>query len=362
MQSVLTNNHPLIPTAKPWRMTAARFLPAVVAISAIGLIPGNSTDSPASAQPQPQPVQLTLVSYAVAKAAYSRLIPEFQNDWKARTGQTVTFKQSYGASASQTRSILGGLEADVLAQNLSTFVTPLVEKGLVSPRWQSRLPNNAVPVTTVMAVVVRQGNPKAIQTWLDLGKPGVESVSLNPKTSGNARWGFLAGYGSVLKDKGDAAAKSYLFRLVKNIKTQVNSGREATDAFVKNRVGDVLVTFENEIITTNEAIPKDFPYVVPSANLKVEFPVTVIDKVVDKRGTREVAEAFTRFLFSPRAQEIYAEEGYRPHNPRILARFSNQYRLVRQLRSVRDFGGWNAVNAKLFDDGALFEQAAKAAR
>lgn len=311
---------------------------------------------------QPNPVELTLVSYAVAKAAYSRLIPEFQKEWKAKTGQTVTFKQSYGASAPQTRAILGGLEADILAQNLTTLVTPLVEKGLVSPRWQSRLPNKAVPVTTVMAVVVRQGNPKKIQTWQDLARPGVTSVSLNPKTSGNARWGFLAGYGSVLKERGDAAARSYLFNLVKNIKTQVNSGREATDAFVKSRIGDIVVTFENEIIATNDAIPRDFPYVVPSANLKVEFPVTVIDKVVDRRGTRAVAEAFTRFLFTPKAQEIFAEVGYRPNNRSTLARYSKQYRVVRQLRSVDDFGGWDAVNKKLFDDGALFEQAARAAR
>lgn len=314
------------------------------------------------AQPEPKPVQLTLVGYAVAKAAYAKLIPEFQKEWKAKTGQTVTFKESYGASASQTRSILGGLEADVLAQNLSTFVTPLVERGLVNADWNKRLPNNASPVSTVMAIVVRQGNPKNVRTWADLARPGVESVSLNPKTSGNARWGFLAGYGSVLKDRGEVAARNYLFNFVKNIKTQVNSGREATDAFVKNRVGDVLVTFENEIIFTNDVIPKDFPYVIPSANIKVEFPVTVIDRVVDKRGTRRVAEAFTRFLFTPKAQEIYAQSGYRPINRQVLSRNSSQFRVVRQLRTANDFGGWPAVNKKLFEDGGLFDQAQKAAR
>ncbi len=352
---------PIPPHPSTWRLSRRSLLGLLAASGAAAGL-GASWGLGALAQPKPEPVQLTLVSYAVAKAAYSKLIPEFQKEWKAKTGQTVTFKESYGASASQTRSILGGLEADVLAQNLSTFITPLVEKGLVSSSWERRLPNNAVPVTTVMAVVVRQGNPKKVTTWADLARPGVESVSLNPKTSGNARWGFLAGYGSVLKDKGDAAAKTYLFGLVKNIKSQVNSGREATDAFVKNRVGDVLVTFENEIIVTNDAIPKDFPYVVPSSNLKVEFPVTVIDKVVDKRGTRQVAEAFTRFLYSPKAQEIFAEAGYRPSDRQVLRRYSNQFRLVRQLRTAADFGGWNAVNQKLFNDGALFEQAQKAAR
>jgi sulfate transport system substrate-binding protein len=166
----------------------------------------------------------------------------------------------------------------------------------------------------------------------------------------------------VLKEKGEVAGRNYLFSFVKNIKTQVNSGREATDAFVKNRVGDVLVTFENEIIFTNEAIPKDFPYVIPSANLKVEFPVTVVDKVVDKRGTRRVAEAFTRFLFTPKAQEIYAQAGYRPINRQVLSRNSSQFRVVRQLRTANDFGGWPAVNEKLFEDGGLFDQAQKAAR
>ncbi|MFZ4805499.1 MAG: sulfate ABC transporter substrate-binding protein [Synechococcus lacustris] len=339
-----------------------RSLLGLLAVTGVVGSLGASWGLKAMAQPRPEPVQLTLVSYGVAKAAYSKLIPVFQKEWKAKTGQNVTFEESYGASGAQTRSILAGLEADVLAQNLSTFITPLVEKGLVSPDWDKRLPNRAVPVTTVMAVVVRPGNPNKIKSWSDLARPGVESVSLNPKTSGNARWGYLAGYGSVLKDKGDEAAKKYLFALVKNIKTQVNSGREATDAFIKNRVGEVLVTFENEIIATNDLIPNDSPYVVPTTNLKVEFPVTVIDKVVDKRGTRQVAEAFTRFLYTPKAQEIFAEAGYRPTDRQVLKRYSNQFRPVSQLHTVDDFGGWITVNKTLFNDDALFEQASKAAR
>lgn len=203
---------------------------------------------------------------------------------------------------------------------------------------------------------------KKIQTWTDLAKPDVSLVSLNPKTSGNARWGILAGYGSVLKAQGATPARNFLFSFAKNIKTQVNSGREATDAFVKNRVGDALINFENEIIVTNEAVPRDFPYVVPSANVRVDFPVTVIDTVVDKRGTRRVAEAFTQFLFTPKAQAIYAEAGYRPFDRQVFQRYAKQFKPVQQLRTIADFGGWPTIDKTLYADGALFDQAQKAAR
>ena len=346
-------------SSKPVRPLGRRTLiglGAVAGLAALGVV-GSQAFAQAS-----KPVEITLVSYAVAKPAFAKLIPEFKQQWKARTGQTVNFKESYGASGAQTRAILGGLEADVLAQNITSNVTPLVEKGLVRSNWNTRLPNGASPVTTVMALIVRPGNPKNIRTWSDLARPGTQIVAINPKTSGNARWGVLAAYGSVLKERGPAPAKQYLFSFVRNIKSQVNSGREATDAFVKNRVGDVMVNFENEIIVTNEAIPRDFPYVVPASNLRVDFPVTVIDKVVDKRGTRTVAEAFTRFLFTPKAQQIYADAGYRPSDRQVLQRNAKNFRQVRVVRSVSDFGGWPSVDKSLFSDGGLFEQAQKAAR
>lgn len=340
----------------PLRRRALLGLGALLGLSTLGVV-GSQAFAQAS-----KPVEITLVSYAVAKPAFAKLIPEFKQQWKARTGQTVNFKESYGASGAQTRAILGGLEADVLAQNITSNVTPLVDKGLVKSNWNTRLPNGASPVTTVMTLIVRPGNPKNIRTWSDLAKPGIQIVAINPKTSGNARWGVLAAYGSVLKERGAGPAKEFLFSYVNNVKSQVNSGREATDAFVKNRVGDVMVNFENEIIVTNEAIPRDFPYVVPASNLRVDFPVTVIDKVVDKRGTREVAEAFTRFLFTPKAQQIYADAGYRPSNRQVLQRNASNFRQVRVLRTVSDFGGWPTVDKNLFADGALFEQAQKAAR
>ncbi|MCS7031155.1 MAG: sulfate ABC transporter substrate-binding protein [Gloeomargarita sp. SKYG116] len=305
--------------------------------------------------------ELTLVAYAVAKPVFAKMIPEFQKQWQARTGQRVTFKESYGPSGAQTRAILGGLEADILAQNIQSNIDPLVEKGLVRPDWQQRLPNRAIPATSVMVLVTRPGNPKNIRTWSDLIRPDVEVLLINPKTSGNARWGILAGFGAVQKTVGEAKAQEYLNRLIANTKVLATSGRDATDKFVKNRIGDVMINFENEVLFLNEAIPRDFPYIAPSPNVQVDFPVTVIDRVVDRRGTRTVAEAFTRFLFSRRGQEIYAETGYRPYDPEVRKQFAQRFQPVNRIYKISDFGGWAKVNALLFADGALFDQAQRAA-
>jgi len=301
--------------------------------------------------------ELTLVGYAVAKPVFAKLIPEFQKQWQARTGQRVTFRESYGASGAQTRAILGGLEADILAQNIQSNIDPLVEKGLVRADWQKRLPNRAIPATSVMVLVTRPGNPKNIRTWSDLTRPDVEVLLINPKTAGNARWGIMAGFGAMQRSFGEAKAREYLQRLVANTKVLASSGRDATDKFVKNRIGDVMINFENEVLFLNESIPQDYPYVAPSPNIQVDFPVTVIDRTVDKRGTRQVAEAFTRFLFSPRGQEIYAEAGYRPVDPQVRRRFAQRFQPVQRIYKISDFGGWGKVNALLFADGALFDQA-----
>ncbi|MFN3926736.1 MAG: sulfate ABC transporter substrate-binding protein [Pseudanabaenaceae cyanobacterium] len=311
---------------------------------------------------QSQPVELTLVGYAVARPVFARLIPEFQREWREKTGQQVTFRESYGPSAAQTRAILAGLDADILAQNMQTFVTPLVERGMVRPDWQRRLPNSAIPAHSFMALMTRPGNPKNIRDWADLTRADVGIVAINPKTSGNARWAVVAGYGAVLKTRGRPQAEEFVMGMVRNIRRLVNSGREATDAFVKNRIGDVMINFENEVIFTNGQIPQDFPYIVPPVNVQVDFPVTVIDSVVDRKGTRRVAEEFTKFLFSPKAQEIYAQLGYRPINQAVFEKHKSQFQPVRQVYRVRDFGGWTLLDKDLFADGALFDRAQAAAR
>ena len=302
-------------------------------------------------------VQLTLVSYAVAKPVYAKIIPAFTKHYKAQTGQDVKFTESYGASGAQSRSIVGGLEADVLATNLQANVDMLVEAGLVKADWAERLPNKASPVSSVISVIVRKGNPKNIKSWQDLAKDDVEIVAINPKTSGNARWGVLAGYAAILKTQDEAAADAYVKALVGNTKTLVAGGREATDTFLKNRVGDALLTFENEARFANKVSRLGLEYVAPDPNIRTDFPVTVVDKVVDKRGTRQAAEAFAKFLFSEEAQAIYGELGYRPYDEKVAAKFAGELEKVNKILTIDDVGGWATIDKKIFADGALYDQA-----
>ncbi|HEX8325802.1 MAG TPA: sulfate ABC transporter substrate-binding protein [Tepidisphaeraceae bacterium] len=301
--------------------------------------------------------ELTFVSYAVAKPVYAKIIPAFKKQYKADTGEDVTFKESYGASGAQTRAIVGGLEADVLVTNVQAYVDPLVEAGLVSADWAKRLPNGASPASSVIAIVTRPGNPKNIKTWTDITADGIQIVAINPKTSGNARWGVVAGYAALTKTADAKAGEDYVRGLVRNTKTLVSGGREATDAFVKNRVGDVLLTFENEAKFANKVGGQDLPYVLPETNIRVDFPATVIDKNVDKHNTRKAAEAFVKFLFSETAQVIYAENGYRPFDEKVAARFDGEFAKITRLLTIEDVGGWSAVDKALFADGALYDQA-----
>lgn len=309
------------------------------------------------ARAAPPPAEITLVSYAVAKPLFAKIIPEFQMAWKEQTGQEVRFKESYGPSGAQTRAIVGGLEADVLATNMQSLVTPLVDGGLVRAEWATRLPNGASPASSVIAIIIRPGNPKKIRTWEDIVAPGVEIVAINPKTSGNARWGVLAGYGALLREKDGKAAEAWVEALVRNTRTLASGGREATDAFVKNHVGDVLLTFENEALFAMKVAPEPVEYVVPAANIRTDFPVVVVDRVVDKRGTRAVAEGFAKFLFGPRAQAVYAEAGYRPFDAAARKAAASTFRDVPRLFSIEDLGGWPKVDAALFADGALYDRA-----
>jgi sulfate transport system substrate-binding protein len=311
----------------------------------------------AFATPRADGAELSLASYAVAKPVFSKIIPAFKKKYKADTGEDVTFKESYGPSGSQTRDILAGKPADVLATNLQAYIDPLVEKGFVSPDWNKRVPNGASPATSVIVLVTRENNPKGIKDWSDLTRDGVEIVAINPKTSGNARWGILAGY-AALNQAGDTSkGEAYVRGLVKNTKTLVNGGREATDAFLKNGIGDVMLTFENEAKFANKVGGQKLTYVSPETNLRTDFPVTIIDKNVDANGNRKVAEAFVQFLFSDAAQEIYADAGYRPSDPKVLAKHADEYAKISKLLTIDDVGGWANADKVLFADGALYDQA-----
>jgi sulfate transport system substrate-binding protein len=306
--------------------------------------------------------ELNLVSYAVAKPVYSKIIPAFKKKYKADTGEDVKIVESYGPSGSQTRDILGGKPADILATNLPAYVDPLVEKGFVAANWNKRVPFGGSPVTSVIVLVTRDGNPKGIKDWTDLTKDGVEIVAINPKTSGNARWGILGGYAALAQGGNAKAGEDYVRGLVKNTKTLVGGGREATDAFVKNRIGDVMLTFENEAKFANKVGGQKLDYVSPETNLRVDFPVTIIDKNVDANGTRKAAEAFVNFLFTGEAQRIYAEAGYRPQDPKLAEQLAGDYAKVSKMLTVDDVGGWATADKLLFVDGALYDQAQAAGR
>lgn len=308
-----------------------------------------------------EPVTLTFVSYAVAKPVYAKIIPAFKKQFKADTGIDVTFKESYGPSGAQNRAIIGGLEADILATNVQSYVQDLVKAGLVTDDWATRVPNGAAPATSVIVAITRAGNPKNIKTWTDIAADGVQIVAINPKTSGNARWGVLAGYAALKNGDDTKAAEDYVRGLVKNTKTLVSGGREATDAFVKNGIGDVLLTFENEAKFANKAGGQNLPYVAPDVNIRTDFPVAVIDKNVDKHGSRQAAEAFVKFLFSEPAQKLYADAGYRTADEKITEAVGG-YAKITKLITIDEAGGWPAADKALFADGALYDQALAAAK
>lgn len=316
----------------------------------------NSSGSASSAGNQPQEVQLTLVSFSVTQPAYEKIIPAFTQKWKQEHNQDVVFEQSYGGSGSQTRAVIGGLEADVVALSLAPDVTKIEQAGLIEPGWEKEAPNNAIVSKSVAALVTREGNPKRINTWSDLAKDGVEVITANPKTSGGARWNFLALWGSVTQTGGDAAkAQEFSNRVFQNVPVLPKDAREATDVFFKQGKGDVLINYENEMILAQQK-GETLPYVVPEVNISIDNPVAVVDENVDKRGTREVAEAFVQYLSTPEAQREFAKVGFRPVDPSVAQEFAKEYPPIRTLFTAQSLGGWDTIDQQYFADGGTFDQ------
>jgi sulfate/thiosulfate-binding protein len=309
------------------------------------------------AQAQPTgPQTLTLVSYAVTKSAYDEITKRFAAEWKAKTGQTVTFKGSYGGSGSQTRAVIDGLEADVVNLAMAADVTKIEKAGLIKAGWQKELPNNSTPVNSTVVAFVRPGNPKKINTWQDLDNKNVDVVTANPKTSGGARWNFLALWGAITRTGGDEArARSYITGVYKNAEVLPKDAREATDFFVKRNQGDVLLNWETEAILAKQKGKWTTPYKVFSPNVLTEQPVAVVDRVVDKRGTRKVAEAFARYLYTPTAQKIFVDKGFRPVTPEGKAYARGKFPTASFFK-VGDFGGWGGVDQKFFGKGGVWDQ------
>lgn len=328
----------------------------IFSLLSLTLVSCNNSPSAQSNGSENQPVTLTLVSYAVTQAAYESIIPKFAEEWKAKTGQIVKFDQSYGGSGSQTRAIIDGLQADVVALALSSDTIAIEKAGLIQPGWQQEVPNNGIVHKSVVAFVTR--DPAiTINQWSDLARDDIKVITANPKTSGGARWNFLALWGAIAHTgASDADALNYTQQVFNHVPILPKDAREATDVFYKQGQGDVLLNYENEVLLAKQK-GEFYPYVIPTDyNISIDNPIAVVDAIVDKRGTREVAEAFTQFLFTPTAQREFAKVGFRPVDPTVAAEFASQYPKVDKLLTIDDFGGWDQVQTKFFDDGAIFDQ------
>lgn len=316
---------------------------------------GNTTGSPAENKPD---VELTLVSFAVTKAAHEVVIPKFVEKWKQEHNQNVTFNQSYGGSGSQTRAVIDGLEADIVHLALALDTEKIEQAGLIESGWEKELPNNSIVSQSVAALVTRDGNPKGIETWADLARDGISLITADPKTSGIARWNFLALWNAAIKSGGDEAkAQEFVTQVYRNVPILTKDAREATDVFFKQGQGDALINYENEILLAQDKGER-VNYIIPDVNISIDNPIAVVDQNVDKHGTREVAEAFVEFLFTPEAQQEFAKVGFRPIDETVAKsqEFVDQYPPVQNLTTVQEFGGWNAIQSKFFADGAMFDQ------
>lgn len=304
-----------------------------------------------------QESEITLVSYAVTKAAYGKIIPLFAADWQQKTGQKVTIRESYGGSGAQTRAVIDGLEADVVNLALEGDVNKIQKAGLIDEGWQKELPNDSTVTRSVVALSYRDGNPKGIKSWNDIVKPGIEVITANPKTSGVAKWNFLAVYGAgreKLKDAGKA--QEFVQKFYQNAKILTRDARESTEVFAKQGQGDLLLNYENEVILAEKEGSK-LPFLVPTdVNISIDTPVAVVDANVKKRGTEKVAKAFAEFLFTAPAQREFAALGFRSVLPEVMNENKDRFPKVEKLLTVKDFGGWEEVDTQFFANGAVFDR------
>jgi sulfate transport system substrate-binding protein len=307
-----------------------------------------------------QSVSLLNVSYDPTRELYQDYNAAFIKHWKATTGETITIKQSHGGGGKQARSVIDGLEADVVTMALAYDIDVLHEFGnLIPTNWQTRLPHNSSPYTSTIVFLVRKGNPKQIKDWSDLARPGIDVITPNPKTSGGARWNYLAAWGYALKQPGGDEAKSrdFVTRIYKNVKVLDSGARGATTTFTERGIGDVFISWENEAFLALKELGKDkFEIVVPSLSILAEPPVTVVDKVVDKHGTRKQATAYLEYLYSEEAQDIAARNFYRPRSAKAADKYKDQFVKVALFTIDDVFGGWQKAQKTHFADGAIFDQ------
>jgi sulfate transport system substrate-binding protein len=299
------------------------------------------------------------VSYDPTRELYQDFNPAFAKYWKAKTGEQVSIKASHGGSGKQARAVIDGLEADVVTLALAYDIDEIAERAKLLPAdWQKRLPNNSSPYTSTIVFLVRKGNPKGIKDWDDLVKPGTAVITPNPKTSGGARWNFLAAWGYALKKYGsEAKAKEFVAALYKNVPVLDSGARGSTTTFVERGIGDVLIAWENEaFLAVKELGPDKVEIVTPPLSILAEPPVAVVDKVADKRGTRKVAEAYLQYLYSDEGQDIAGKNYYRPSQDKAAAKYASQFTKVTLFKIDDVFGGWAKAQKTFFSDGAIFDQ------
>lgn len=305
-------------------------------------------------------ISLLNVSYDPTRELYQEFNAAFAKQWKAKTGDTVTINQSHGGSGKQARAVIDGLEADVVTLALAYDVDALHDKAQLIPAdWQKRLPHNSAPYTSTIVFLVRKGNPKAIRDWNDLVKPDIGVITPNPKTSGGARWNYLAAWAYALKQPGgsEATARAFVKKLFANVKVLDSGARGATTTFVERGIGDVLLAWENEAyLAVKELGPDKFEIVTPSLSILAEPPVSIVDKFVDKHGTRKVASAYLESLYSPEGQEIAGKNYYRPTDKKIAAQYAKQFAPVKLITIDEVFGGWQKAQKTHFADGGTFDQ------
>ncbi len=308
------------------------------------------------------PIKLILGAYTTPREAYGELIPIFAKQWKEKTGQEVTFEESYLGSGAQSRAIVEGFEADVAALSLDGDIQKIADAGLITHDWHT-LPHNGMVSSSIVAFAVRKGNPKNIHDWADLAQPGLQILTPNPKTSGGAQWNILALFGAALRGKikgvpanDEKAATDFLKSVLKNVTVFDKGARESITNY-ETGTGDVAITYENEVLVGQQA-GKDYELVIPASTILIENPVSVVDKYVDKHGTRAVAEAFVQFLFTKEAQQVFAKHGLRSLDPDVAAATKSQYPPVTDLFTIKDqFGGWAQATPKYFGDDGIYSKA-----